>query len=84
MYDVAIGSSQAHITLTVHSRLKRVAAAIYINDNKELYKEVQDNKSEIEVKIGFALDWQELPAKRPVASSSLAPATSSTNNLRRS
>ena len=63
-YDVAIGSSQAHITLTVNSIQKRAAVDLYINDNKELYAKLDAKREEIEAKLALKLDWQELPEKK--------------------
>ncbi len=63
-YDIAIGSSQAHIGLTVNSVQKRVGVEIYINDNKELYAKLVVQREEIEAKLALKLDWQELPQKK--------------------
>ena len=83
-YDIAIGSSQAHISLTVNSTQKKVAVEIYINDNKELYAKLDAQRDEIETKLALKLDWQELPDKKAAASSSAIPATSWTRRSRRS
>lgn len=60
-YDVAIGSSQAHIALTLNSRDKRVAVEIYIKDNKELFFKLQGQREVIESELGLELEWAELP-----------------------
>lgn len=63
-YDIATGSSQAHIDLTVNSIQKRVAVGLYINDNKELFAKLEAQREEIEEQLGAELDWQELPQKK--------------------
>lgn len=63
-YDVAIGSSQAHITLLVNSIQKTVSVDLYINDNKDLYGKLHAARDEIEAKLALRLDWQELPNKK--------------------
>lgn len=64
-YNVAIGSSQAHIALQVRSvGIQEVTVQIYINDNKELYTKLHGQKAQIEAALGFNLDWKELPDKK--------------------
>ena len=63
-YDVATGSSQAHIDLTVNSIQKRVGVGLYISDNKELFAKLEAQREEIEGKLGLELQWQELPEKK--------------------
>lgn len=63
-YELSIGTSQAHITLTVNSIQKRVGVEIYIFNNKELFAKLEARSQEIEAKLGTTLDWQELPGKK--------------------
>jgi len=63
-YDISIGSSNAHISLTLNSRGQQVAVELYIPNSKELFKYLFENKEEIEAKLGYELDWQELPEKK--------------------
>ncbi|MCV7367727.1 DUF4268 domain-containing protein [Mycolicibacterium duvalii] len=63
-YDVAIGTSQAYIDLTVNSLQKHVGVGLYIINNKELYAKLNDAREEIESQLGLVLDWQELPQKK--------------------
>lgn len=63
-YDLAIGSSQAHLSLTVNSVQKRAGCDLYINDNKPLYAELYAQRAEIEAELGLTLDWQELPDRK--------------------
>ena len=56
-YDVSMGSSEAHIALTVNSREKLLGCEIYINRNKELFNFLQERKEEIESEIGEQAEW---------------------------
>lgn len=46
-YDVSMGSSDAHIALTVNTRDQCLTCGIYIPDNKPLYEYLQENKNDI-------------------------------------
>lgn len=64
-YDVSIGSSQAHIALTLQSTgTKQVTVQIYINDNKDLFSSLKSQRGKIETELAMTLDWQELPKKK--------------------
>lgn len=64
-YDVSIGSSQAHIALTLQSTgAKQVTVQIYINDNKDLFGSLKSEREQIETDLAMSLDWQELPKKK--------------------
>ena len=60
-YDLSIGSSQAHLSLIVSVRENFIRIDLYIDDNKSLFRKLHEHKQEIEDKLGFGLDWQELP-----------------------
>ena len=60
-YDVAIGSSQVHISLTVSFSKSFIRCELYIPDNKELFHKLNEQKDNIEKELGFTLTWQELP-----------------------
>ena len=65
-YDVAVGRSDCHVALTIHSRENRVGCELYIPDSKELYKDFLSNREQIEKELALSekLDWQELPEKK--------------------
>ena len=64
-YNIAVGSSQAHIELTVRSvGAKQVTVQIYVPDNKLIYAKLYARREEIEAKLGFDLEWKELPDKK--------------------
>jgi hypothetical protein len=56
-YDVSMGSSDAHIALTVNTREGLLGCEVYINRNKELFSFLQDQKNVIEKKLGASLEW---------------------------
>ncbi len=60
-YDFAIGNSQAHIAFIISVKDNFIRCDFYIPDNKILFKELLEKKDEIEKKLGFNMDWQELP-----------------------
>lgn len=63
-YDISIGSSRAHVGLTLNSVSKRVGVELYIYDDPELFAELLANRASIESAIGEVLDWRELPERR--------------------
>lgn len=56
-YDVSMGSSEAHIALTVNSRENLIGCEVYINKNKELYNFLKNLKDDIEKEIGEPIEW---------------------------
>lgn len=63
-YDVAIGSSEAHLAITLVNKENRVGVELYINNNKELFDSLYDQKEEIEKEIGLTLEWNRLDTKK--------------------
>ena len=59
-YDVAIGTSLAHIAINLVNKESNIVVELYINDNKELFDKLFENKNGIEEELGFKLDWQRL------------------------
>lgn len=62
--NISMGSSDCHISLTINSRDKQFGCEVYIPNNKELYKQFLEKKTEIENSIGEHLEWMELPEKK--------------------
>jgi hypothetical protein len=56
-YDVSMGSSEAHVALTVNTREDLVGCEVYINKNKDLYSFLVSNKDEIEKELGEPAIW---------------------------
>ncbi|SDI57321.1 protein of unknown function [Pseudobutyrivibrio sp. 49] len=63
-YDIAIGTSDAHVSLTIVNREHAVGVELYIPDNKELFEKLYLQKEEIDEKLGLHPDWQRLDGKK--------------------
>lgn len=56
-YDVAIGTSDAHICITLVNKNNSIGVEIYINDNKDLFDRFHSASEEIENELGFKMQW---------------------------
>lgn len=63
-YDVAMGTSDAHIAIDLVNKDSRIVVEVYISDNKELFDTLEDHKEEIEQELGFSLIWDRLDGKK--------------------
>lgn len=63
-YNVAIGTSDAHIAITLVNNSGSIGVELYINDNKDLFDSLFVNKDEIESKLGFNMHWKRLDDKK--------------------
>ncbi|TDM41556.1 DUF4268 domain-containing protein [Macrococcoides goetzii] len=63
-YDVAIGTSEAHISISLVNRINKIVVDLAIRDNKNLFDQLLLNKEEIENKLGFNMDWQRMDGKK--------------------
>lgn len=63
-YDVAIGVTGVHISLTLVNKDSCIGVELYIQDDKELFDKLFESKGEIEGKLGLELDWQRLDDKK--------------------
>ncbi len=63
-YDVAMGTSDAHIAIDLVNKDGRIVVECYINDNKELFDSFESHKEEIENELGFSLIWDRLDGKK--------------------
>jgi len=59
-YDVAVGSSDAHISITLVNKFGNIVVELYISNNKALFDKLKAQKDSIESDLGFALDWDRL------------------------
>ena len=62
--DFSIGSSACHIGVTQIQKRSAIGVELYINDDKELFKNLFEHKEEIESDMGMVLDWRELPERK--------------------
>ena len=63
-YDFSVGSSKAHITITLVNKEKRIGVEIYIDNDKDLFDYLYENKAEIEKNLGFKMEWNRLDNKK--------------------
>ena len=63
-YDLPMGSSEYHISLTCATQRNEIGIEVYINDNKDIYDEFYKNKNIIEEKTGLKYSWQRLDNKK--------------------
>ena len=65
-FDVAIGRSDCHVSLTVDSRENQVRCELYIPDSKDLYQTLFVCRDQIETELAVAepVEWLELPGKK--------------------
>ncbi len=56
-FNVSMGSSDAHIALTIDTRKNLLGCEIYISRDKELFNFLQERKNEIEKEIGETIEW---------------------------
>ena len=59
-YNIAIGTSEAHIDITLVNKDSLIGVELYITNNKELFDKLYERKEEIENDLGFKLDWRRL------------------------
>lgn len=60
-YDFSMGSSDAHISLTINSRENLLGCEVYIGRNKELFNFLKDKNSSLEKELGGKLEWIDAP-----------------------
>lgn len=59
-YSVAIGTSAAHVDITLVNKESKIGVELYISDDKELFDKLFEKKNLIEDELEFKLDWQRL------------------------
>ncbi len=63
-YDIAIGTSAAHISVTLVNKESFVGVELYINSNKDLFDKLYNERDDIEKELGFKMDWQRLDSAK--------------------
>lgn len=62
--NISVGSSHAHISLTLNSFDEVIRTELYIPSNKEVYHFLEQRKDEIEKELGYKVEWMELSGKK--------------------
>ena len=63
-YNVSIGSSECHVALTYNVPKREVACELYINNSKDLYYYLEQNKEDINKEISDKLQWMPLENRK--------------------
>lgn len=63
-YNVAIGSSDASISIDLVNKEHKIRVSLWINDNKDIFDALFQRKDEIETALGFGLEWNRLNNKK--------------------
>ena len=63
-YEVAVGSSQCHISIDLVNKDHKIRVGLWIADNKELFDAMKEHRAEIEETAGFPLEWDRLDKKK--------------------
>lgn len=63
-YNISIGNSDAHMSLTMNTQEQTLGCEIYIPHTKELFHALETDKKAIEQEVGAELEWMELPDRR--------------------
>ena len=63
-YDVAIGTSEAHISITLVNKESAIGVELYIDDNKKMFDRLLEQREKIEAEIGFAFEWKRLDERK--------------------
>lgn len=62
-YNIAVGSSDAHLACTLNSFDNVIRTELYIPKNKDVYYKLEKKREEIEKELGKKLIWMELEGK---------------------
>ncbi len=63
-YDVALGTSEAHIGVNLVNKVHTVVVEVYINDSKELFDKLYENRERIEKDAEMQFEWERLDTKK--------------------
>ena len=59
-YNIAVGTSQAYISVSLVNKDSYIGIELYIASNKELFDKLYAEHEKIEKELGFEVDWQRL------------------------
>lgn len=62
--DFGIGSSACHLAVLQIQKRNELGVELYINEDKDLFRSLFKNRSEIESETGLRFNWKELPERK--------------------
>lgn len=63
-YDVAIGTSEAHLAINLVNKENKIVLELYILDNKKLFDHLYEDKEKIENTLQMNFSWERLDGKK--------------------
>lgn len=63
-YDVAIGTSEAHLAVNLVNKENKIVLELYILDNKNLFDHIYEDKEKIENTLQMSFSWERLDGKK--------------------
>ena len=63
-YDVAIGTSEAHLASNLVNKENKIVLELYILDNKKLFDHLYEDKEKIENTLQMNFSWERLDGKK--------------------
>lgn len=63
-YDVAIGTSEAHLAINLVNKENKIVLELYILDNKNLLDHIYEDKEKIENTLQMSFSWERLDGKK--------------------
>ena len=57
-YNVALGTSAAHISITLVNKESYIGVEVRIPNDKKLFNQLYQERADIEKQLGFSMDWQ--------------------------
>lgn len=63
-YDIALGTSEACIRITLINKDGYIGVELYIHDNKSIFDQLFKKKDIIEQDCGFSFDWRRLDERK--------------------
>lgn len=63
-YEMSIGYSSAHLSLTFNSHSNQIGCELYIPNSKDLFYELETFKDAIHAEVGNELEWTALGTKK--------------------
>lgn len=63
-YDVAMGTSDAHLSITLVNQENEIGLEVYISNSKELFDRFREVAPQIHDELGFTLEWNRMNEKK--------------------